>query len=117
MERFRQEQMKLDPLSRPGWRDTANHFRVRNKKYGPTQLKVPAVVQSQMANAGTSSALTTFGERMETIDSVPRKVLMQQVTSQPGSSHMWLGVRKPQTHKGSPSLPPDAAPDSSLIKN
>jgi len=39
-----------------------------------------------------SSALTTFGEPMETPDSVPGKLHMPQATSQPQSSHMRLGL-------------------------
>jgi len=44
MERFRQKQMKLDELTHPGWEDAADYFRERDKKYGTTELRVPAVV-------------------------------------------------------------------------
>jgi len=32
MERFRQKQVKLDELTRPGYGDAADHFRERDKK-------------------------------------------------------------------------------------
>jgi len=47
MERFRQKLMKPDELTQPGWEDAANYFRERGKKYGTTELRVPAVVQPQ----------------------------------------------------------------------
>jgi len=36
LERFRQKQMKLDELSRPGWGYAADYFRERDMKYGTT---------------------------------------------------------------------------------
>jgi hypothetical protein len=44
MERFQQNQMKLDELTQPGWEDAADYFCERDKKYGTTELRVPAVV-------------------------------------------------------------------------
>jgi len=43
---------------------------------------------------------------MENLDRVPRKFQMLQVTSEPGSSHMRLGLWKLQPHIRIPSLPP-----------
>ena len=45
MERFRQEQMKLDELPQPGWGNAADYFCERDLKYGMNELKVPAVVE------------------------------------------------------------------------
>jgi len=56
IDRFRQEKMKLDHLTQPGWGEAADYFRERDKKYGTTELKVPAVVQPQTADDATSSA-------------------------------------------------------------
>jgi len=44
MERFRQKQMKFDELTQPGWEDAAYYFRERDKKYGTSEFRVPAVV-------------------------------------------------------------------------
>jgi len=116
MERFRQKQMKLDELTQPGWGDAADNFRERDKKYGMTELKVLAVVQLQTADDAASSVPMTFSEPLETLDSVPGKLQMPQVTSRPGSSHMRLDSKKPQTHERIPSLPPAPMPDWSQIQ-
>jgi hypothetical protein len=47
MESFRQKQMKVDELTQPGWEDAAEYFLERDKKYGTSELRVPAVVQHQ----------------------------------------------------------------------
>jgi len=47
MESYRQQQIKLDELIQPGWEDSADYFREPDKKYGTTELMVPAVVQPQ----------------------------------------------------------------------
>jgi len=41
---------------------------------GTTELKVPAVVQPQMDDEAALSALMTFVEPMETLESVPGKL-------------------------------------------
>ena len=110
MQRFRQKQMKLDKLTQPGWGDTADYFHERDKKYGTAESKVPAVVQLQTADDAALSVPTTFSEPRETLDSVPGKFQMPQVTSRPGSSHMRLGSNKPQTHACIPSLLPASMP-------
>ena len=113
MERFLQKQMKLDKLMQPGWGDAADYFCESDKKYGMTKWKIPAVVQPQTADDAASSAPMTHGEPMETRDSVPGKLQMPQVTSQPGSSHIRLGSQKPQILEPIPSLPPALMPDLS----
>jgi len=71
MERFRQKQMKLDELTQPGWEDAANYFCERDKKYGTTELMVPAVVQPQTKDDAPSPTPATFGELMESLENVP----------------------------------------------
>jgi len=79
MEWFRQKQINLDILTQPGSGEAANYFRESNEMYGNNQSKVPAVSQSQWEDDATCSVPTTFGEQMETIDTVPRKLQMPQV--------------------------------------
>jgi len=116
MERFRQKQMKLDKLTQPGWVDAAGHFRDRDEKYRTTKLKVPVVVQPQTTDYAGSFVSRTFGVPMATPDSVPRKLQMPHVTSWPGTSHMRLGPRNPETHERSLSLQPTPMPDWSPIQ-
>ena len=99
MERFRQKQMNLDKLMQPGWGDEADCFYERDMKYGTTELKVPAVIKPQMADDAASSVPTTCSEPQESLDWVPGKLQMPQVTSRPGRSHMWLDSQKPQRHE------------------
>jgi len=91
MECFRQKQMKLDELTQPCWRDAADYFCDRDKKYGTTELKIQAVIQTQTADDAASSVLTTFSKPQETLNRVTGELQMPQVTSRPGSSHMCLG--------------------------
>ena len=116
METVRQQQIKLDESTQSGWEDLGDYFCERDKNYGTTELKVPAVVEWQREEDATCFASMTFGEPMETIVSVPRKWQKLQVTSRPGSSQLWLGLRKHQTHKGIPFFLPSPAPDSSMIQ-
>jgi len=117
MERCRQKPMMRDELTQQGWGDAADYFRERNEKYATTELKVPAVIQPHTAEDAASSVPTTFGEPMETLDSVPRKLQMPQVTSRPRSSHMRLGSLKPQTHECIPSLAPALMPIGHQFSN
>jgi len=64
-----------------GWGDAADSLHERDEKYGMTELKVPAVVQPQTADHAASTLPTTFGEPMETHDSVPGILQMPSVTS------------------------------------
>jgi len=116
MEWFRQKQMNLVELMKPGWGDAASYFREGDKRYGTTGLKVPDVIQPLMADNTASSALMTFSDPMETLDSVPGKLQMPQVTSQPRSCLMRQGSSKPWTHERIPSLPAAPIPDWSLIQ-
>jgi len=115
-ERFRQKQMKLAKLMQPGCGDAANYLREGDKTYRTTEMKVPAVVQSHREEDATCSLLMMFGEPMESLDSIPGKTQMPQVTPRQGSSPMRLGLRQPPTHQGIPSFPPTPAPDLSMIQ-
>jgi hypothetical protein len=115
MERFRQKQMKLDELTQTGWEDAADYFCERDKKYGTTELKVPAVVQPQTMDDAPAPPPATFGKLMESLDIVPGISQRPQGTSPPGSSHIWLGSVKPQSQLGIPSGEPAAESDSSML--
>ena len=69
--RFRQKQKKLDELTQQGWEDAADYFRERDKMYGTTELRVPAVVQPQTMDDAPAPPPATFGELMESLDIVP----------------------------------------------
>lgn len=75
-----------------------------------------AVVQPQMEDDAASSAQTTSGESLETLDSVPQKMQLLEVALPPSSSHMRLGFRTPQTHKSIPSLLLITEPNLSPMK-
>jgi len=47
MGRFWQKQMKFDELTQPEWEDAADYFREQDRKYGISELRVPAVVQQR----------------------------------------------------------------------
>ena len=115
MERFRQKQMKFDKLTQPEWEDAADYIRERDKKYGTTELTVPAVVQLQTKDDAPAPPPATFGELMESLDIVPGISQRPQGTSRPGSSHIRLGSEKPQSQLGIPSGEPAAEPDSSTL--
>jgi len=116
MECFRNKQIKLDELTQLGWGDAADYFRGKDKKYVCTESKFPAVVQPETADDAASSVLTTFSEPLGTLDSVPGKLQMPQVTSRPGSSHMSLSSGNLQTHEHIMSLPPAQMPNRSQIQ-
>lgn len=59
-------------------------------------MNVPAVVQPHMEDNAASSAPTRFGEPMDTVDSFPGTSQMPQVTPQPWSCPLRLGLRKPR---------------------
>jgi len=83
--------MKLDKLTEPGWGDAADYFRERDKKYGTSELNVPAIIKSQRDHVAAAPSPTTFGELLGTLDIIPGISLMRQCTSRPGSSHMRIG--------------------------
>ena len=117
MESFRQKQMKLDELTQPRQKDAADHFRERDKKYATSELRVPAVVQQQTNVDAPASLPTTFGELMERRGIVPGISQRPQGTSRPESSHIRLGLVKPQSKSIIPSGEPDAESESSTLLN
>jgi len=60
MERFRHKPMKLNKLTHPGWGDTADYFRERDKKYSTSELRVPDVVKTRTNEDAAALASTTF---------------------------------------------------------
>jgi len=116
MESIHQMQMTLDELAQPGWGDAADHFCERDRKYRTAKVKVLAVVKPQSDRVATVPALTTLGERMQTVDGVPGQSQMLQGTSWPGRSHMRLGSKKVYSHKCIRTLSPDILPNLSTIK-
>jgi len=116
LERLRQKQMKHDEVTQQRWVDAATYFRERDKKYGTTKLLVPSVVHLPTVEDAPSSALTTLREPMGTLDSVPGRSQIPQLTSRTRCSYMRLRSRKPQILKGIPALSPDAAPVSLVLK-
>jgi len=52
-------------LTQPGWEDAADYFRERDKKYGKSALRVPAVIQQQTDVVAVIPDPTTIGELME----------------------------------------------------
>ena len=115
MERFRQQQMKLDKLTQPGWEDGAEYFRDRDKKYCKSELMVPAVVQQQTDNDALAPARSTFGECIECLEMVPKISPMLQGTSRPGSSHMSQGSMMLQSNTRLSGLEPTAERDMSPL--
>jgi hypothetical protein len=117
LERFRQKQMTLDELTQPGWEDAADYFPERDKKYGTSTLRVPAVVQHQTDVNAPTPVPTTIGELLECLDILPGISQLPQGTSRPGSSHIKLGSGKPQVNTGIWDLAPTAKPDSLVNQN
>jgi len=115
MERFRQKQLKLDELTQPAWDNAADYFHERDTKYGTTELRVPAVVQPQTNDDILAPPPGTFGELMESLDIVPGISQRPQGPSRPGSSHIRLGLVKPQPKSSTPCGVPASEPDSSTL--
>jgi len=115
MERFRQKYIKLNEQTQPGWEDTDQYFREWDKKYGTTELRVPAVVQPQKNDDAPAPLPATFGELIDSLDIVPGISQRPQGTSRPGSSHIRLGSVKPQSQSFIPGVEPAAEPDSSML--
>jgi len=113
MERFRQKQMKFNELTQPGWEDAADYFCERDKKYGTSELGVPAVVQQRTNDDTPLHPLTTFADLMESRDIVPG---ISEGTSRPGSTHIRLGSVKPQSKSSITSGEPATEPDSSPLR-
>lgn len=95
MERCRQEEMKLEVFTQPGWGDAADSFRQRDNHYSTVELMVQAVVVSQRHQDVAEPAPSAFGVLVEWVDTVPGGSHMPQGTSRPGTSHMRLDSGRP----------------------
>jgi len=115
METFCQKQMKLDELTQLGWKDVDNYFCKREKKYGTSELKVPAVIKSQTDHVAAAPSPISLGELLETLHIVPGISPMLQCTCRPGSSHMRVGSGKLKSPERISSLPPVPQSDFSLV--
>jgi hypothetical protein len=61
MESFRQQQMKRDKFTQPGWEDAVYYFRERDEKWQTAELRIPVVVQPQPHDDASALSPTTFG--------------------------------------------------------
>jgi len=114
MERFHQTQMKFDEWNQPGWEYAADYFCDRDKMYGTSKLRVPAVVQQRTNDDAPPHRPTSLAERMESLHIVTG---ISEGNSRPGSSHIRLGSVKPQSNSSIPSGDPVAGADSSPSLN
>jgi hypothetical protein len=96
MERFRQKQMKRDDMTKPGWEDASDYICARDKMSGTSELWVPPIIQPQSNKDSLAHPQATFGELIESLDSVHGISQMQELTFQPRCSHIRLGSVKPQ---------------------
>jgi hypothetical protein len=115
MQSFRQKQMKLDELTQLGWEDAADYFREQDKMYSTDELGVPVVIQPQTDDDASAPPQTTFVELMERLDIVRAISQMPQRTPPPGSSHIWLGLVKPQSNTSISGREPAAEADTSPL--
>jgi len=106
-------QMKLEELTQPGSENAADYFRERDKKYGTSDLMVPAIVQLQTDDDALTPTSTTCGEHMKCLQIIPRISPMAQGTSRPGSSQKTLGSVKPQSNTSISGLEPATERDTS----
>lgn len=91
--------------------DPADFFCVWDTKCGTSELRVPAGVQLQTNDHAQAPPPTTFGQLMESLGIVPGISQRQQATSQPGSSHIGLGLVRPELESSIPSGEPTAEPN------
>jgi len=115
MNRFGQEQMKRQKLTPLGWEVAADYFREWAKKFGTSELRVPAVVQLQTDDDAVAPALTSFADLMECLDIVAEKSQMPQGTSRLESSQYKPWPVKPQFNVSIPGLEPGAEANSSPL--
>ena len=90
MERFRQQEKKVEELTQPGSQEAAYYLREIDGKHGTSGLWVPAVFGAHRIDDAASLAATTIGELVECLDSLPGIAQMPPGTSRPGSSHIKL---------------------------
>jgi len=81
MESVQQNQMMINKLLQPRWRDAAYGFRARHMKYPTRALKIQAVMMPQTDMTAATPSPTTCGELIQVLDIVPGQTQMPQVTS------------------------------------
>jgi len=115
MERFRQKQMTLGELTQPGWEDAPEYIHETHKKYGTSELTIPAVDQQQMVDDTAAPARTPVGGLMECLEIVLGISQMLQGPSRPGIIHIRLGSVNPQSNLIISSFESAAEPDTSHL--
>jgi len=115
MERFRQQQLNLNELTKPAWENAADYLRERDTKYGTFELRVSTLVQAQTNDDAPAPPPTTFVPLMQSLDIVHGISQRPQGTSRPGNSHIGLGSVNLQSKSSIPSGEPAAEPDSSSL--
>jgi len=109
--------MKLEELTQLRLENTGDDFRETDKKYGPSELSVLAVVHPQTDDYVVAPASTKLGELMECLDNVLGISQMPQKTSRPGQSLFRLWSENPKSNMSKSNRAPPTKPDLSLIQN
>jgi hypothetical protein len=81
-ETFQQNLMRLDRQTKPEWGDPAKYICVREIKNGMAELMVPAIVQLQTDTSAAEPLVIIFEEMMQSLDIVPRQLLITEWTFQ-----------------------------------
>jgi len=115
MERFRQKKMMLDNVTPPVWGDAAKSFHWTDRKYGTTEVRVPAVIKPPTNDDAAAPAPASFRELMECLDIFPGISQILQGTSRSWSCHIRLGSGEPESNTGIAGLAPAMGPDASHI--
>jgi hypothetical protein len=84
MEGVVQKEMKLEELTQYRWGYVADYFRERDTKYRMARFQVATGLKPQTDEDAATSALTTVGELMGTVDIGLRESQMLQATFGPG---------------------------------
>jgi len=117
MQSFRQQQMRIDELTQPGWGEAAKYIRERDMKYETAQLQLPAVVKPQIDMTEATPSPTTYGELLLTLDIVCEQSQMPAVTSWQWSSQMMLYLEKPLSYIFIPVFSTDVVPNPISIED
>jgi hypothetical protein len=99
VQKFRQKYMTLDCFTPPGWWDADNYIHEGDMEYCTADLKVPAVISLETDEVAAALAPTTFGELLESLSIIQRKLLMLHGTSRPGSRHISVCSANPHSNK------------------
>jgi len=81
MECFQHKQMWIGELRQPRGRNSANYLHEGDMIYRTTGLKVPVVTQQLTDKDVAAPPRTIFGELMQSLNVVPSKLQMIQLTS------------------------------------